>query len=250
MSIPGPDHEATRDLLGAYALGAVTDGERREMEAHLQSCSSCRAELARHASAVAGLVRVSIELGPDQAAHLMDVEGTSPAGRVEQGSPQIRTRPRRLRAAARLGVTAVLLLLVSVAIVAVLTRQRLNEVEGRLARAEQIEQVVARATDRDTRAAHLSTAVEDVSLDVVVLSDGNAMVWKNRLPAPLPGRSYFLWAVVSGERLPIERLDASGMPQVVQVPPGASGLVVTEERSSGPPEGTRLVVAGGLGGGA
>jgi len=40
MSTPGPDHEAIRDLLGAYALGAVDDDERAEVEAHLQSCAS------------------------------------------------------------------------------------------------------------------------------------------------------------------------------------------------------------------
>lgn len=247
MSTSGPDHEAIRDLLGAYALGAVEDDERRAIEAHLQSCASCRDELARHAIAVAGLVRVASELGPDPAAHLMDAVGTGRSGRHERPSPA--TRPsRRGGALVGLGVAALLVLLVSATTFFVLTRQRLNRVEGRLARAEQIEQVVTQATNSDTRTAHLSTAVEGVSVDIVVLADGKAMVWKNRLPAPAPQRSYFLWAVVTGQRVPIGRLDRQEKPQVVQVPSGAGGLVVTEEGSSGPPEGTRVVVAGGLGG--
>ena len=39
----------------------------------------------------------------------------------------------------------------------------------------------------------------------------------------------------TGQRVPIGRLDPGGKPQVVQVPSGASGLLVTEERASGPP---------------
>ncbi|MGI8631274.1 MAG: zf-HC2 domain-containing protein [Solirubrobacterales bacterium] len=249
MSTPGPDHEAIRDLLGAYALGAVDDDERTEMEAHLQSCASCRDELERHAIAVAGLVRMAAELGPDQAANLMDAVGTAPSG------PHGRPRPRGGRRVvvgwrSELGIAALLVVLVSAATFALVTRQRLNRVEGRLARAEQIEQVVTMATNPGTRTAHLSTAVEGVSMDVIVLADGNAMVWKNRLPALSLQRSYFLWAVVTGQRVPIGRIDPGGKPQVVQVPSGAGGLVVTDERASGPPEGTRVVVAGGLGGGA
>jgi len=249
MSTPGPDHEAIRDLLGAYALGAVDDDERAEVEAHLQSCASCRDELERHAIAVAGLVRVAAELGPDQAAHLMDAVGTGPSTPHGRPSPERRVSRRR-GVVLGLGIGALLVLVVSAATFGLVTRQRLNRVEARLARGEQIERVVSMAANPTTRTARLSTAVEGVSLDVIVLADGNAMVWKNRLPALSPQRSYFLWAVVTGQRVPIGRLDPGGKPQVVQVPSGASGLVVTEERASGPPEGTRVVVAGGLGGGA
>lgn len=245
-----PDHDAIGDLLGAYALGAVDPEERRRIEAHLPSCAGCREELTRHRTAVAGLGRLAAELGPDQAAHLMDVGGKVHAG--PHGPPALPARalPRRRGVAWGLNVATVILLLVSLATVTILAGRRLDRVEGRLARAELIEQVVARATDRGTRTARLSTTGERHSVEVVALADGTAMVWKNRLPALPPERSYFLWAVVAAQRVPVGRLDPVGRPQVVKVPPGTNAMVVTEERSSGPPEGTRIVVAGGFEGGA
>jgi len=243
------DHDAIRDLLGAYALGAVDADERRQVEAHLQSCADCREELVRHTAVIAGLERVAADLGPEQAAHLMDVDGKAHSGVHEPPSPQHRASPRRRGVVIGLGIGALLSFVVSAATVTVMTRQRLERVEGRLARATQIEQVVALATDRDSRVVHLSTAVEGVSLDVVVVSDGNALVWKNRLPLLPAQRSYFLWAVVAGQWVPIGRLDPGGEPQVMHVPAGANAMVVTEERSTGQPEGTRTVVAGVLGAG-
>jgi hypothetical protein len=42
-----PDgHERLREQLGAHALGALDDEERAEVDAHLRTCASCRAELA------------------------------------------------------------------------------------------------------------------------------------------------------------------------------------------------------------
>jgi len=40
------NHESVRDLIPAYALGAVDPDERGEVEAHLQLCAPCRALLA------------------------------------------------------------------------------------------------------------------------------------------------------------------------------------------------------------
>jgi len=246
-----PDHDAIGDLLGAYALGAVDPKERRRIEVHLPSCAGCREELARHRTAVAGLGRLASELGPDQAAHLMDVGEKVRAGpHGPPAPPPARALPRRRGVVWGLGVATVILLVVSLATVTVLAGRRLDRVEGRLARAELIEQVVARATDSGTRTARLSTIGGGLSVEVVALADGTAMVWKNRLPALSPERSYFLWAVVTAQRVPVGRLDSVGRPQVVRVPPGANAMVVTEERSSGPPEGTRIVVVGGFEGGA
>lgn len=49
------DHNDYRDLLGAYAVGAVPPGERRRVAAHLASCAACRAELGRLRAAVDAL---------------------------------------------------------------------------------------------------------------------------------------------------------------------------------------------------
>jgi len=40
------DHRQIRESLGAYALGQVGDAERTAVQAHLDGCAACRAELA------------------------------------------------------------------------------------------------------------------------------------------------------------------------------------------------------------
>lgn len=41
----GPDHEAVRVLLGPYVLGALGPEESDRLEAHLDGCAACRADL-------------------------------------------------------------------------------------------------------------------------------------------------------------------------------------------------------------
>lgn len=40
-------HHKSRALLGAYALDAVDQAERQQVEAHLSDCAACRRELAQ-----------------------------------------------------------------------------------------------------------------------------------------------------------------------------------------------------------
>ena len=54
------DHTRIQELLGAYALDALPDDERRLLEAHLATCESCRAELAELRLAV-GALPLSVE---------------------------------------------------------------------------------------------------------------------------------------------------------------------------------------------
>jgi anti-sigma factor RsiW len=49
------DHESLAELLGAYALDAVDPDEAEAIEAHLETCPRCRAELVGHRE-VAGLL--------------------------------------------------------------------------------------------------------------------------------------------------------------------------------------------------
>lgn len=41
------DHEAVRDLLAAWAFGALDPAEQETLAAHLADCESCAAEAAR-----------------------------------------------------------------------------------------------------------------------------------------------------------------------------------------------------------
>jgi len=59
--------------LGAYVLGALENGERAELESHLEVCPACRLELDRLASLPDLLSRLSADeaerLGPGRSAH-------------------------------------------------------------------------------------------------------------------------------------------------------------------------------------
>lgn len=49
------DHERLRDWAGAYTIGALDAGDRRDFEAHLRSCRDCQAQVGQLA-AIGGLL--------------------------------------------------------------------------------------------------------------------------------------------------------------------------------------------------
>ncbi|MGD9711687.1 MAG: anti-sigma factor [Thermomicrobiales bacterium] len=54
------EHRMYRELLGAYALGAVTPEEFAAVESHLEECDGCRAEIAKLRSVV-GVLPLTVE---------------------------------------------------------------------------------------------------------------------------------------------------------------------------------------------
>lgn len=102
------EHRGLREALGAYALGHLDPAERTAVEAHLDGCPGCRAELAEIAPVVG-------PLGGIDPTHLEDVPPAPPPWlgdrivqrvRAEQPVPARRSRVRAVAAAA--AVAAVL----------------------------------------------------------------------------------------------------------------------------------------------
>lgn len=59
------DHRSLRELVGAYVLGGLTDAERVSVQAHLDGCAECRAEVDELAPVAAALQGVDpAALGP------------------------------------------------------------------------------------------------------------------------------------------------------------------------------------------
>ena len=58
-------HDELISLLGAYALDAVDDAERRAVDEHLEVCADCRAEVARHLEVAAALGTTAVSAAPD-----------------------------------------------------------------------------------------------------------------------------------------------------------------------------------------
>jgi anti-sigma-K factor RskA len=58
-------HDELISMLGAYALDAVDDDERRAIDEHLEVCAGCRAEVARHLEVAAALGTTTVSVAPD-----------------------------------------------------------------------------------------------------------------------------------------------------------------------------------------
>jgi anti-sigma factor RsiW len=78
-----------RESLGAFALGQLPEEERAALEAHLEGCPECRAEL----SSLAGVVRLLPMAEPEH----FDTAPTPPPSLVDQVVATIRAERRKSR---------------------------------------------------------------------------------------------------------------------------------------------------------
>lgn len=118
-----PDHSRYADWDSAYVLGALAPGERREYEAHLETCEACRRSVAELAPMPGLLARLPAE----RAEALLDQpDAGSPAPRSElldavrrEGR---RRRARRTRIRITTAVAAAVVVIAAVAVPFALTR--------------------------------------------------------------------------------------------------------------------------------
>ncbi len=108
-------HEARRDELASYLLGALDPGEIADLEQHLSGCEDCRAELERLRPAALMLPETieRVEPPPGLRARVMEeVRADAAAGKAEGAGRRHRPgfwfRPGGLRVAAGLAVFVVL----------------------------------------------------------------------------------------------------------------------------------------------
>ncbi|WP_111767850.1 anti-sigma factor [Nakamurella deserti] len=91
------EHRALRELVGAYVLGGLSGAERTSVQAHLDGCAACRAEVAELAPVAAALRGVdpdAVAVGTPPPPELGDAILTS----VREGARR-RDRDRLLRRA-------------------------------------------------------------------------------------------------------------------------------------------------------
>lgn len=224
----GPGHEAVEDLLGAYALDAVPEDERRLVEEHLAVCEACRREVMEHRETVALLSggapapvgvwdRISAELEPEPPVSL-----------------EAQRAPRRIgRWATGIAAAAAALTIVALGVKVVEQDRRLDRLAA--ASEDRALALAAEAALRDpaARLVTLRSADDATSVEAVLLSDGTGYLYRNDLP-PLPsGRTYQLWAL--GEADPISTGVLGPKPGVVafSVGPAITGLAITQEVAGG-----------------
>jgi anti-sigma factor RsiW len=256
-------HEEASGLLGAYALDAVDGDEFAALEAHLDSCPRCRAELDSLREVAAALGN-SVEPLPEglwsQIASRLperpaDEEPPSmpqlaPEGRAERaGSPfRAPVGGRRRRVAATM-VAAVAVAAVAVAIVLGIGLVRAdNSVSNLQAQVSRPPATVGHALQTPgRRLVNLYSRSGSAAAQFVVVPDGRGYLVSSTLPSLAAGRTYQLWGIVGNTAISLGLLGRSPQ-QAVFTMAGTnrpSRLSITAEPAGGVIVPTTAVVATG-----
>lgn len=174
-------------LAAAYTLDALDPDEQRVFEAHLETCDTCRAEVAEFRD-VAGDLATATSAAPPAS---MRDRVLAEVSQTRQVRPPVRPAPertRRGRSAVWLAAAAAFIGIIAGAAVTLTVLDRGSDTEP-----------VLSAPD----AATVPLDGENGSVRVVWSSDlGRAVVLGDGLPDPGADRVYELWAIVDGEPVP------------------------------------------------
>ena len=231
---PDRYHDQVQELLGAYALDAVEELERRDIEAHLATCPRCRAEVAEHLE-TASMLAAATERAPDgvwdeiserldERPPVIDLE----AARTDRGP---RRQPWRWVSGAV--AAAAVAAAVSLGVAVTEQQRRIERLESEADEAGLARAAAAAAVRSDARILTLTSESGDVRVEAVILPDGRGYLVEDNLQ-PLPAdRTYQLWSL--GGEAPISAGVLGPDPGVVAftVDPSATGLAITPEREGG-----------------
>jgi Anti-sigma-K factor rskA/Putative zinc-finger len=230
--MPTVTHAEASELLAAYALDAVTEQERVEVEDHLRSCRACADELARHREAAGFIAQGEL---PSPSGQWDRIEAA-----ISEPAPVTSLADRRR---SRTVWTAVVAASVSAAAAALLTFVVVDPDGGDDGSLE----AAARAAAEEPGAQEVQLEAfrgGDV-MEAVVLPDGTAYVFDSSL-AELPvGSTYQLWALDGEDPVSLGLLGRDPGARQLEVPPGTKGLAITEELAAGAvaPTGTPVASA-------
>lgn len=230
------------ELVGAYAVDALSDAERDAFEAHLATCAECQAELASFADVVDALAddgeaaAVPAGLASRIAAELaVTAQDAAPAVVPDAviaspDAPLAEVVPIRRRSMARvLGVAAASVAVLAIAASVVVGLNQPTDSERIRAASDVVE---------------LDLGVADVSV-FVSASEGGVAV-EGDMPAPADGKEYQLWVVPADGSAPIPgptmsggETDASWLTSL----DGAAAIAVSIEPEGGSTTPTEVVAA-------
>ena len=216
-------HEELTLLAPAYALGALDADERRAFEQHLAECTACAAEVRSLTAVAGGLAQAVTQVSPRpelRARVLTAVGAANPLPRGVAGSASPRRGgsshpPASRGAAVWLPYAAVLALAAALAVYAWDQRERMRDLDARLAQATATMRESDRALAEARRAAAgtqavlaVLTAPDVVRIDLTgapaapaasaraLWSRQRGMVFTAANLPPLPeGRVYQVWVV-------------------------------------------------------
>ena len=250
------EHDEVAEMLGVYALDAVETDERARIDAHLEICPKCRAELSDHLEVASALGdsgtpapsgvwdEIAARISQDD-----DGSGDAPmpaldlaAIRAERERSTSAASPGRSRASRFLAVAAAAVLVVAFASMGWL----IAEQQGRIDEMESAMESDSMLLDPDAEVVQLADGAGTPYATAVMSQNGRAVLIGTNL-APLPDdRTYQLWAV--GPDGPVSLGMLGSEPRVVPFGMAADEstvLAITDEPAGGSPAPTSDPMATG-----
>lgn len=235
-------HDEIDELLGAFALDAVDDDERREIEAYLEVSPRARAEVQAHRE-VATMLAFGGSSAPeglwDRIAGALEAAPPAPGPELAKVLP-ITSRRRRWSTAGT-ALAAAAAAVVATVVVAEVVRDDRGRTEQSAPSA--IAQAFGEAwSDPAARKARLVADGVEGSADVVIEPDGIGFVSASQLPELPEERTYQLWGVVEdrvislgvlGNRPDIEPFTVDDQPTVLVITQEVAGGVVSDGNPDG-----------------
>ena len=232
-------HEDYKELLAAQALNALEAAEVRDLEAHLQTCPECRAQLSEWEDTAVALTFASVEVRPlepsqELRGRILEAVRVDAARRVREVDddhrPQLSNvvplrRPGKWLSVPVWGAIAAGLvfaaLLVPLFVLWKQNREARQEITRLLEQTREAnEQIVQQRSIMDlvtapgTRMAELAGTKVMPGAHAMIAYDknGRAVLMAKGLPAPPAGKAYQLWFIAGGKPMPgrVFTTDASG----------------------------------------
>lgn len=228
-------HDEIAELLGAYALHAVAPDEAEAIEAHLESCVKCQAEVADHRQ-VAALLGNSGGAAPDG---LWDriastLEESPPPLRLAVTDGVVRRSAWRGRAfAAAIGAAAAVVIGV-LGVRVVQQGDQLDRVEEALGDDAMLRAANAALADPDSARATLTSPDGALQVGAVLLPDGSGYLMADDLSDLDSARTYQLWGQTGSGMISLGLLGAEPDGVVpFRVSGDVAALAITDEVADG-----------------
>ncbi len=192
---PSGDAYDLDELLGAYALDAVDDDERRRVEDYLEVNPRASAEVQAHREVATMLAFTGMDAPDDLWNRISDQIGEQapPPGPELAKVMAFDDHPKRRR------ISTVAPWLMSAAAAAVIVFVAIGLADSADAPNEPIASAVELAqADRDSLTTTLVAEGSDASADAIIDQDGHGYVLARDLPTLPDGQTYQLWGVVEG----------------------------------------------------
>jgi anti-sigma factor RsiW len=181
------EHSFYRENLSAYALGALEAEDLRALEAHLQTCDSCRAELAQYRAISDGLL-TALPPRPPSAAQRKRLQSQLP-------SAQKKAQPRFVWSFGKLALGGALALLLLMNLFSFLQMRQIQNQQTALAQQVKTSQFALSMLAYPSTQA-IPIAAENLTGSVLVDRDRNSValvMW--HLPQLSKDQTYQAWLI-------------------------------------------------------